>query len=310
MPNVSMREMLEAGVHFGHQTRYWNPQMAPYIFGARNKIHIINLEKTLPLFNDALNFIGSLAARKGKILFVGTKRAASEIIAQEAERCGCPYVDRRWLGGMLTNFKTIKQSVRRLKELDAMEEDGRMNRFNKKEALGLSRERTKLQTSLAGIKNMVGLPDAMFVVDVGYEKNAVAEAVKLGIPVIGIVDTNNQMKGIDYVIPGNDDAIRSIQLYVASAADAVLEGRLSLAQNQGGSGDEFVEVDASGAVAVPATVKKRARKTVKKKVDAKVPVETPAETPAVAETSVEASAETPAAAETSVKASVETLTAS
>ncbi len=309
MPNVSMREMLEAGVHFGHQTRYWNPQMAPYIFGARNKIHIINLEKTLPLFNDALNFMGSLAARKGKILFVGTKRAASEIIAKEAERCGCPYVDRRWLGGMLTNFKTIKKSVRRLKELDAMEEDGRMNRFNKKEALGLSRERTKLQTSLAGIKNMVGLPDAMFVVDVGYEKNAVAEAVKLGIPVIGIVDTNNQMKGIDYVIPGNDDAIRSIQLYVASAADAVLEGRLSLTQNQGGSGDEFVEVDVSGAVAVPAIVKKRARKTVKKEVDAKAPVETPAKTPAAAETSVEAAAETPAV-EPSVKASVETPAAS
>ncbi|NOX27977.1 MAG: 30S ribosomal protein S2 [Gammaproteobacteria bacterium] len=286
MPNVSMREMLEAGVHFGHQTRYWNPQMAPYIFGARNKIHIINLEKTLPLFNDALNFIGSLAARKGKILFVGTKRAASEIIAQEAERCGCPYVDRRWLGGMLTNFKTIKQSVRRLKELDAMEEDGRMNRFNKKEALGLSRERAKLQAGLAGIKNMVGLPDAMFVVDVGYEKNAVAEAVKLGIPVIGIVDTNNKMDGIDYVIPGNDDAIRAVQLYVASAADAVLEGRLSLAQTQGGSGDEFVEVDASGEVAVN-TVKKKVKKTVKKEADAapevaaKAPVAT--EAPAAAE---------------------------
>lgn len=288
MPNVSMREMLEAGVHFGHQTRYWNPQMAPYIFGARNKIHIINLEKTLPLFNDALNFIGSLAARKGKILFVGTKRAASEIVAQEAERCGCPYVDRRWLGGMLTNFKTIKQSVRRLKELDAMEEDGRMNRFNKKEALGLSRERAKLQASLAGIKNMVGLPDAMFVVDVGYEKNAVAEAVKLGIPVIGIVDTNNKMDGIDYVIPGNDDAIRAVQLYVASAADAVLEGRLSLAQTQGGSGDEFVEVDASGEVAVK-TVKKKAKKTVKKEADEAAP-EAAAEAPAAA-------AEAPAAAE-------------
>lgn len=289
MPNVSMREMLEAGVHFGHQTRYWNPQMAPYIFGARNKIHIINLEKTLPLFNDAMNFIGSLAARKGKILFVGTKRAASEIVAQEAERCGCPYVDRRWLGGMLTNFKTIKQSVRRLKELDAMEEDGRMNRFNKKEALGLTRERTKLQISLAGIKNMAGLPDAMFVVDVGYEKNAVAEAVKLGIPVIGIVDTNNKMDGIDYVIPGNDDAIRSVQLYVASAADAVLEGRLSLAQNQSGSGDEFVEVDASGAVAVKA-VKKKANKVVNK--DAKPE----REAPIAVEAPVEVSAETSVAA--------------
>ena len=230
--------------------------------------------------------------------------------AQEAERCGCPYVDRRWLGGMLTNFKTIKKSVRRLKELDAMEEDGRMNRFKKKEALGLNRERSKLQTSLAGIKNMVGLPDAMFVVDVGYEKNAVAEAVKLGIPVIGIVDTNNQMKGIDYVIPGNDDAIRSIQLYVASAADAVLEGRLSLAQNQGGSGDEFVEIDASGTVSMPTTVKKKAKKTVKKEVDAKAPAETSVGTPVADATPVEASAETPAVAETSVKASVETPAAS
>ncbi len=264
MPNVSMREMLEAGVHFGHQTRYWNPQMAPYIYGARNKIHIINLEKTMPLFNDAMNFIGTLAARKGKILFVGTKRAASEIVAQEATRCGCPYVDRRWLGGMLTNFKTIKQSVRRLKELDSMEEDGRMARFNKKEALGLRRERDKLQASLAGIKDMVGLPDAMFVIDVGYEKNAVAEAVKLGIPVIGIVDTNNKMDGVDYVVPGNDDAIRAIQLYVANAADAVLEGRLSMAQTQG-SNDEFVEVDDSGDVAVATTtIKKKAKKTVKK----------------------------------------------
>ncbi len=277
MPNVSMREMLEAGVHFGHQTRYWNPQMAPYIYGARNKIHIINLEKTMPLFNDAMNFVGTLAARKGKILFVGTKRAASEIVAQEATRCGCPYVDRRWLGGMLTNFKTIKQSVRRLKELDAMEEDGRMARFNKKEALGLRRERDKLQASLAGIKDMVGLPDAMFVVDVGYEKNAVAEAVKLGIPVIGIVDTNNKMDGVDYVIPGNDDAIRAIQLYVANAADAVLEGRLSMAQTQG-SNDEFVEVDESGDVAVAATtIKKKTKKTVKKAESAETEVEVKAE---------------------------------
>lgn len=279
MPNVSMREMLEAGVHFGHQTRYWNPQMAPYIYGARNKIHIINLEKTMPLFNDAMNFVGSLAARKGKILFVGTKRAAQDIVAQEAQRCGCPYVDRRWLGGMLTNFKTIKQSIRRLKELDAMEEDGRMGRFNKKEALGLRRERDKLQASLAGIKDMVGLPDAMFVVDVGYEKNAVAEAVKLGIPVVGIVDTNNKMDGVDYVIPGNDDAIRAIQLYLASAADAVLEGRLSMAQAQGGS-DEFVEVDDTGAVAVAPTVKKKVRKTVKKAAAPEEATEAPAAEPA------------------------------
>lgn len=261
MPNVSMREMLEAGVHFGHQTRYWNPQMAPFIYGARNKIHIINLERTLPMFNDALNFLGGLAARKGRILFVGTKRAAQDIIAEEARRCDCPFVNRRWLGGMLTNFKTIKQSIRRLKELDAMEEEGRMARFSKKEALGLYRERDKLQAGLAGIKDMVALPDALFVIDVGYEKNAVAEAVKLGIPVVGIVDTNNKMEGVDYVIPGNDDAIRAIQLYVGAAADAVLEGRLSVAQTQAGS-DEFVELDEAGEVAVKTTIKKKTRKTV------------------------------------------------
>jgi len=225
MANVTMRQMLEAGVHFGHQTRYWNPKMAPYIFGHRNKIHIINLEQTLPLYKDALNFINRMVANGGRILFVGTKRAAQEMVQEEALRCGMPFVNRRWLGGMLTNFKTVKQSISRLRELEAMMEDGTVARLSKKEGLMLSRELEKLERSLGGIKDMPGLPDALFVIDVGYEKIAVKEAVKLGIPVVGIVDTNNSPDGVDYVIPGNDDAIRSIQLYVAGTADAVLEGR-------------------------------------------------------------------------------------
>ncbi|MCU7914522.1 MAG: 30S ribosomal protein S2 [Candidatus Thiodiazotropha sp. (ex Gloverina cf. vestifex)] len=239
-----MRQMLEAGVHFGHQTRYWNPKMGSYIFGHRNKIHIVNLEKTLPLFKDAMNFIGSLSANGGKVLFVGTKRAAQTAIREEAERCGMPFVNHRWLGGMLTNFKTIKQSIKRLKELESMFEDGSVEqRFNKKEALGLSRELEKLERSLGGIKNMNGLPDALFIIDVGHEKNAVAEARKLGVPVIGVVDTNNEPDDIDYVIPGNDDAIRAIQLYVQGASAAILEGRASAAQTvSGGTGEEFVEV--------------------------------------------------------------------
>jgi small subunit ribosomal protein S2 len=245
MSAVSMRQMLEAGVHFGHQTRYWNPKMGAYIFGHRNKIHIVNLEKTLPLFNDAMNFIGSLSANGGKILFVGTKRAAQSAIREEAERCGMPFVNHRWLGGMLTNFKTIKQSIKRLKDLEAMFEDGSVEqRFNKKEALGLSRELEKLERSLGGIKNMNGLPDALFVIDVGHEDIAVAEARKLGIPVIGVVDTNNSPDSIDYVIPGNDDAIRAIQLYVQGASAAILEGRASAAHAvaAGSTDDEFVEV--------------------------------------------------------------------
>jgi small subunit ribosomal protein S2 len=246
MSSVSMRQMLEAGVHFGHQTRYWNPKMQPYIFGERNRIHIINLEKTLPLFNDAMNFLGKLAANGGKILFVGTKRAARDAIREEAERCGMPHVNFRWLGGMLTNFKTIKQSVKRLKDLEAMSEDGTLDRkFNKKEALGLRREMEKLNRSLGGIKEMNGLPDALFVIDVGYEDIAIAEARKLGIPVIGVVDTNNDPAGVDYVIPGNDDAIRAVQLYVQGAAAAVLEGRAAAAQAVAASGDEFVEVPAA-----------------------------------------------------------------
>jgi small subunit ribosomal protein S2 len=238
-----MRQMLEAGVHFGHQTRYWNPKMGSYIFGQRNKIHIVNLEKTLPLFNDAMNYLGSLSANGGKILFVGTKRSAREAIRTEAERCGMPFVDHRWLGGMLTNFQTIRQSIKRLKELEAMFEDGSVEqRFSKKEALGLSREKEKLDRSLGGIKNMGGIPDALFVVDVGHEKIAISEAVKLGIPVIGVVDTNNDPDSVDYVIPGNDDSIRAIQLYAQGASAAVLQGRASAAHLGGGKEDEFVEV--------------------------------------------------------------------
>lgn len=241
---ISMRQMLEAGVHFGHQCRYWNPRMAPYIFGQRHRIHIINLEKTLPLFRDAINYAGSLAANGGKILFVGTKRSAGETVKEEAERCSMPYVDFRWLGGMLTNFKTIRQSIRRLKDLEAMFEDGSIERFSKKEALGLRREMDKLHRSLGGIKNMDRLPDALFIIDVGHEKIAVSEAKKLGIPVIGIVDTNNDPTDIDYVVPGNDDAIRSIQLYTQGLSAAVLEGRATAAQIASGRDDEYVEVEA------------------------------------------------------------------
>ena len=240
MSQVSMRDMLEAGVHFGHQTRYWNPKMGAYIFGHRNKIHIVNLEKTLPLFREAMNFMGTLSANGGKVLFVGTKRAARDAIREEALRCGMPFVNHRWLGGMLTNFKTIKQSIKRLKELEAMFEDGTINRFNKKEALGLSREKEKLEMSLGGIKDMGGLPDALFIIDVGHEKLAVTEANKLGIPVVGVVDTNNDPSPIDYVIPGNDDAIRAVRLYISAAANTVLEGRQSAAA-MAGRGDDYME---------------------------------------------------------------------
>ncbi|MEJ2212612.1 MAG: 30S ribosomal protein S2 [Gammaproteobacteria bacterium] len=245
MSNVTMRQMLEAGVHFGHQTRYWNPKMSPFIFGHRNKIHIVNLEKTLPLYKDAMNFIGKLASNGGKILFVGTKRSARDTVREEAERCNMPYVNHRWLGGMLTNFKTIKQSIKRLKDLEAMSEDGSLHtRFSKKEALNLSREMEKLSRSLGGIKDMNGLPDAIFIIDVGHEKIAVAEAKKLGIPVIGVVDTNNEPEGVDYVIPGNDDAIRAIQLYVMGASAAVLEGRATAAQVAGGQAEETASEEA------------------------------------------------------------------
>lgn len=242
MPQVTMRQMLEAGAHFGHQSRYWNPKMAAYIFGERNKIHIINLEKTLPLFIEATNFLGKLAANKGTILFVGTKRSARDAVKEQAERAGMPYVNHRWLGGMLTNFKTVKQSIKRLKDLEAMAEDGTLNRLSKKEALMLTREREKLERSLGGIKDMNGLPDALFVIDVGHEKIAVAEAKKLGIPVVGIVETNNSPDGIDYVIPGNDDAIRAIQLYARGVADAVLESRAQMIE-EAVADDSFVEVE-------------------------------------------------------------------
>ena len=254
MPDVSMRQMLEAGVHFGHQTRFWHPKMSPYIFGERNKIHIINLEKTLPLFQEAINFIGRLSAKRGRILFVGTKRAAQEAIEREATRCGMPYVNRRWLGGMLTNFKTVKQSIRRLKDIDALIEDGGLERISKKEGLNIRRELEKLNRGLFGIKDMEGLPDALFVVDVGHEKIAIAEAVKLKIPVIAIVDTNNSPDGCDYVIPGNDDAIRSINLYAGAVADAVLNSRLIMSEAATGAQDEFIELDDTAEVLAGETV--------------------------------------------------------
>ena len=242
--SVTMREMLEAGVHFGHQTRYWNPKMAPYIFGHRNKIHIINLEKTLSLYQDALKFARTLAANRQTILFVGTKRQARDIVREEALRCQMPFVDYRWLGGMLTNFKTVKQSIKRLKEMEQMQVDGTFERISKKEALGLTRELAKLQRSLGGIKELGALPDALFIIDVGYQKGAVAEANKLGVPVIGVVDTNHNPEGIQYVIPGNDDSSRAIRLYARGIADAVLEGRSqSLEEVVAASRDEFVEVE-------------------------------------------------------------------
>jgi small subunit ribosomal protein S2 len=246
--SVTMRQMLEAGVHFGHQTRYWNPKMAPYIFGHRNKIHIINLEKTLELYQAALKFVRQLAANKGTILFVGTKRQAREIVREEALRASMPFVDYRWLGGMLTNFKTVKNSIKRLKEMEAMKEDGTLDRMSKKEALGVQREMAKLQRSLGGIKDLASLPDAIFVIDVGYQKGAVAEARKLSIPVVAVVDTNHSPDGIGYVIPGNDDSSRAIRLYARGIADAVLEGRAQAVEEVvAASRDEFVEVDEEGA---------------------------------------------------------------
>ncbi len=242
--SATMRQMLEAGVHFGHQTRYWNPKMAPFIFGHRNKIHIINLEKTLAMYQEALKFARQLTSNRGSILFVGTKRQAREIVREEAQRAQMPFVDYRWLGGMLTNFKTVKQSIKRLKEMETMSQDGTFERMAKKEALGLQREMEKLNRSLGGIKELSGLPDALFIIDVGYQKGAVAEANKLGIPVIGVVDTNHSPQGIDYVIPGNDDSSRAIRLYARGMADAVLEGRTqSLEETVAASRDEFVEVE-------------------------------------------------------------------
>lgn len=265
MSNVTMRQMLEAGVHFGHQTRFWHPKMRSYIFGERNKVHIINLEKTLPLFNDAMNFLGKLASNKGTILFVGTKRQAGEIVREEATRCGMPYVDHRWTGGMLTNYKTVKKSIERLKLLEAMEADGSINKLNKKEILLLGREREKLNRSLSGIKNMPGLPDAMFVIDVGYEYIAVSEANKLNIPVVAVVDSNCKPDGVDYVIPGNDDAIRAIRLYAGAAADAIMEGRNMTTIPMPSDDEEFIEVSEE-----PAKVKVAPKK---KAVSAALPTE-------------------------------------
>jgi len=246
MPDISMRQLLEAGVHFGHQTRYWNPRMAPYIFGARNNIHIINLEHTLPLLREALDHGRKIVAGGGTILFVGTKRAASDHMREQAARCAMPFVAHRWLGGMLTNWQTVRQSIRRLKNLELMTEDGTLDKLSKKEALMLSREREKLERSLGGIKDMNRLPDALFIVDVGHEAIAVSEAAKLGIPVIGVVDTNNSPLGVNYTIPGNDDAMRAVGLYAQLMADAVLEGKHGRA-DAGLMGDDFIEVEAEVA---------------------------------------------------------------
>jgi small subunit ribosomal protein S2 len=245
MASVSMRQMLEAGVHFGHQTRFWNPKMAPFIFGERNRIHIINLEKTLPLYVEAADFVKHLVADGGRVLFVGTKRSAREAIAREAARCGMPHVTHRWLGGMLTNFKTIRQSIKRLAEIDEMAANGLLDQRSKREAQMVRREREKLERSLGGIREMEGLPDALFVVDVGHEKIAIHEAQKLGIPVIAVVDTNCSPDGISYVIPGNDDAMRAIELYASGVADAVIEGRSTIPEVPVGE-DEFVELDEEG----------------------------------------------------------------
>jgi small subunit ribosomal protein S2 len=244
MSKISLRDMLEAGVHFGHRTRFWYPKMRPYIFGERNQIHIINLEKTLPLFEDACNFLGKVAANGGNVLFVGTKRQASKVVREAATRSASPFVDHRWLGGMLTNFKTVRNSIKRLKDLDEQFESGEADKLIKKERLRLERERTKLERSLAGIKNMNGLPDALFVIDVKYEYIAIAEARKLGIPVVAVVDTNCKPEGVDYIFPGNDDAIRSIRLYAETIADAIIEGRHSVATAPvPAAADDFVEMD-------------------------------------------------------------------
>lgn len=241
MSNITLRGLLKAGVHFGHKTRFWQPKMAQYIFGSRNKVHIIDLDKTLPLLNNALNYVGKVAVNRGKVLFVGTKRAARDVVAEEAVRCGMPYVNHRWLGGMLTNYKTVRKSIKRLRDIEAMMTDGTFDKLSKKEGLTLTRELEKLERGLGGIKDMGGLPDALFVIDVKAEKIAVQEANKLGIPVIGVVDTNSLPDGVDYIIPGNDDAHRAIKMYVASAADAILDAKQSLSP-AAATEDDFVEI--------------------------------------------------------------------
>jgi len=281
MSNVTMREMLEAGVHFGHQTRFWNPKMAPFIFGERNKIHIINLEQTMPLCKDAINYLGKVASKKGKVLFVGTKRAASDAIALEASRCGMPYVNHRWLGGMLTNFRTVRASIKRLKELQDMAESNSYEKISKKEILQLSREQEKLEKTLGGIRDMGGLPDVLFVIDVGYENIAVQEATKLGIPVVGVVDTNNSPDNIDYIIPGNDDSMRAIKLYTKLVADEIIVGKESIA---GPADAELIEVQEE---APKAPVKISAKKST-----TPAPAEeTPAEETAADEVAAEEAAE-------------------
>jgi len=286
--DISMRDMLAAGVHFGHQTRFWNPKMAPFIFGSRNKIHIINLEKTLPAFVDALTELRNLGSRKHKILFVGTKRAAAKVVKEQASRVGMPYVDQRWLGGMLTNYKTIRQSIRRLQELETQASDGTFEMLTKREALQRTRLMEKLERSLGGIKDMGGLPDALFVVDVMHEHIAVSEANKLGIPVFGVVDTNSDPEGVDHIIPGNDDAIRAIRLYVTAVADAIAEGQVNAAGDV--RPDEFVEVEEAAEAAPAAT-------------PAAAPPEAAAEEAATDEASVEpaAAAEPATAAESAVE---------
>jgi small subunit ribosomal protein S2 len=286
MSNVTMRQMLEAGVHFGHQTRFWHPKMRPYIFGERNRIHIINLEKTLPLFNEAMGYLTKLAGNGGSVLFVGTKRQATEIIGEEAGRCGCPYVNHRWLGGMLTNYRTVKKSIERLKMLESiLADETSSQKLSKKELLTLDRERVKLEKSLGGIKEMSGLPDALFVVDVGHEYIAVSEAKKLGIPVVGVVDSNCKPDGVDYVIPGNDDAIRAIQLYARAAADAMLVGREQHQAAIVSGDDEFIEVkDEQPKVKI----------TARKKTAAVAPSEAVAEEAVAEEETVEEPGDKPA----------------
>ncbi|MFT3742591.1 MAG: 30S ribosomal protein S2 [Gammaproteobacteria bacterium] len=261
MSTVTMRQMLDAGVHFGHQERYWHPKMAPYIFGSRHQIHIINLEHSLPLFREAQNVLGRIAMNRGKILFVGTKPAAQESIREEAQRCGMPFVDKRWLGGMLTNYKTIRQSIKRLRELETMRDDGSLERLTKKEGLMLLRELSKLEVSLSGIKDMGGLPDALFIIDIGHEKTAVAEAKRLGIPVIAIVDTNYNPNGIDYMVPGNDDSMRAIRLYCQGAADAILDAKQHIAEEMAA---QMKEKGDEPAPEKPERHKQVIKKTVKK----------------------------------------------
>ena len=282
MAKVTMRQMLEAGVHFGHQTRYWDPKMAPYIFGERNKIHIVNLEKSLPLYQEAMNYVGRLAANGGRVLFVGTKRAARDAVREEAERCRMPYVNHRWLGGMLTNFRTVKRSIRRFKELQEQKQDGTFDKLGKREVLSLQREMDKLERAFGGIVEMESLPDALFVVDVGYERIAVQEARKLGIPVVAVVDTNNSPREVDYVIPGNDDAIRAIRLYLRGVADAIIDARMTTAQTAA-SGDEFVELPAEAPETAPVEAEKPAEAAPATEAATEAPAQAPTESPAASE---------------------------